>query len=569
LKSILTNFAFLILLISLLHNPAHSQEWVCATINDTNWFPSKIEKLLYPSYQNQRQRTRYYPIEFHVQKTHDGKLRQNGQILTPSNFNDLVEFANQQFNNINIQFYISGFNIYENDVDWDKKLLLAIKRHVNVFLLNDSRSFGKFPGRDWIGLNSITNRDVFIHELGHFFGLYHTHHGRSNSSSTSLELVDGSNCFTAGDFICDTPADPNSWYECNYERLKDANGDTYNPDSKNFMSYSGWSCWSEFSPQQWLLMYNVSIGSRAYMVNYDTLPPQINLPHNIDVVASPIDLVETSGEAIYNGPGVVNNNFDPLMAGLGSHIIQRTASAQTKVVPDFVSLGIASVENSLEHTQWQSFYTQWETSLLVSLSLRILSVENTQFMLNIFQGKGISGPHIYQKEITYPDVISTHHPYDSWVNVEIDSKVEIKKGQDYSVSLQKIDNPGFWMGNNYPGNIESSVENFSFSLITNVEQSVEIQTAKMVNVYGIVPEQVTLYPNPVQDFAQMKLWSHIDSDLQINIKDNTGKLIYQDIRSMKAGRQIIELQPQFRDGLYHVHVQLGEKIFYRKLIIKK
>ena len=41
------------------------------------------------------------------------------------------------------------------------------------------------------------------HLLGAFFGLYPTHETNANG----VELVDGSNCSTAGDLICDTPAD--------------------------------------------------------------------------------------------------------------------------------------------------------------------------------------------------------------------------------------------------------------------------------------------------------------------------------------------------------------------------
>ena len=47
---------------------------------------------------------------------------------------------------------------------------------------------------------------MYPHEMGHFFGLLHTH-GYSNTVKTD-EFVDGSNCNEAGDYFCDTPADP-------------------------------------------------------------------------------------------------------------------------------------------------------------------------------------------------------------------------------------------------------------------------------------------------------------------------------------------------------------------------
>ena len=46
-----------------------------------------------------------------------------------------------------------------------------------------------------------TNGSTLPHEVGHFFSLRHTH-GPSNLLTTT-ELVDGSNCDTDGDEICD------------------------------------------------------------------------------------------------------------------------------------------------------------------------------------------------------------------------------------------------------------------------------------------------------------------------------------------------------------------------------
>lgn len=81
---------------------------------------------------------------------------------------------------------------------------------------------------------------VFAHEMGHFCSLAHTFEGNGT------ELVNGSNCQTAGDQICDTPADPfvpgddMSLYieDCRFINTKvDANGEFYNPDLGNIMSY--------------------------------------------------------------------------------------------------------------------------------------------------------------------------------------------------------------------------------------------------------------------------------------------------------------------------------------------
>lgn len=83
------------------------------------------------------------------------------------------------------------------------------------------------------------------HEMGHFFNLKHTFEGNG------VELVNGSNCQTTGDLICDTPADPfvegdplSSYIDasnnCRFiSQKQDANSEYYNPDVGNIMSYYG------------------------------------------------------------------------------------------------------------------------------------------------------------------------------------------------------------------------------------------------------------------------------------------------------------------------------------------
>jgi len=106
------------------------------------------------------------------------------------------------------------------------------------------------------------------HEIGHCLGLYHTFRGTSRYVSEKYglsskgesgvpELVNGSNSAVAGDFMTDTPADPNvGWGQWGYngkDIYKDANGDSYNPDPKNIMSYS-WNK-SYFSAEQMKMMH--------------------------------------------------------------------------------------------------------------------------------------------------------------------------------------------------------------------------------------------------------------------------------------------------------------------------
>ncbi len=103
---------------------------------------------------------------------------------------------------------------------------------------------------------------TLAHELGHYFGLLHTF-----DTDNGLELVDGSNCETAGDGICDTPADPfivNSGltYVADDDpcriifRPTDPNGQFYTPNTANVMSFYPMACHCGFTFDQLELMAN-------------------------------------------------------------------------------------------------------------------------------------------------------------------------------------------------------------------------------------------------------------------------------------------------------------------------
>ncbi len=112
------------------------------------------------------------------------------------------------------------------------------------------------------------NSSSLAHEMGHYFSLFHT---QGNNQNGTDELVDGSNCDTAGDGICDTPADPglnskNMDYGCNYiGTAHDANGDFYQPDTQNIMSYASKICRTHFSQQQLARMYAFYMTAKNYL----------------------------------------------------------------------------------------------------------------------------------------------------------------------------------------------------------------------------------------------------------------------------------------------------------------
>ena len=103
-----------------------------------------------------------------------------------------------------------------------------------------------------MNVDCALNGSTLSHEVGHFFFLYHTH-----ETAFGAEYVNETNCNTAGDLLCDTPADPGLSYstvtsDCRYVgNQRDPNGMSYTPQINNFMSYSVKECRNLFTPDQY------------------------------------------------------------------------------------------------------------------------------------------------------------------------------------------------------------------------------------------------------------------------------------------------------------------------------
>lgn len=146
-----------------------------------------------------------------------------------------------------------------------------------------------FPNRSWtwrptnatdnvlrqhIVLNnsSVSNGRTLGHEIGHWLGLLHTQGSSNNRPAVGVEtneLVDGSNCESAGDFVCDTAADPNLAgrvdTSCNYtgsSQLMDNSGSPFRPDTGNRMSYSRGMCLQNWTQGQGVRLQAGYLGVR-------------------------------------------------------------------------------------------------------------------------------------------------------------------------------------------------------------------------------------------------------------------------------------------------------------------
>ena len=131
------------------------------------------------------------------------------------------------------------------------------------------------------------NGATLAHELGHFFGLFHTH-----ETANGREFVDGSNCNTAGDLLCDTPADPLLGYNnvannCNYTGNQvDPKGVAYRPSVNNIMSYAPSQCRRLFSNDQYQLIKFINENNNNYLIDDCSFYPDFGIQNSLTTLAA-------------------------------------------------------------------------------------------------------------------------------------------------------------------------------------------------------------------------------------------------------------------------------------------
>ncbi len=260
--------------------------------------------------------TTYVPVKFHVGARNDG----SGRLSATRVLDQLCEL-NEDFASLDIQFFLADGSInfinnttfYENHINTQNSVMTAQRdsRAMNVYIVESANTDNNGGGgitlayynipRDWIVITKTyvrRNDATLSHEVGHFFSLLHTFNGwecesyntqgvnapvTSSCGQVPTERASGSNCATAGDFICDTPADYNNgigWNGCNFTlNVLDPVGEQINPDERNYLSYF-LDCPDEeyfFSDQQISAMQADYNSNRRNYLRLDPVPDYVEI----------------------------------------------------------------------------------------------------------------------------------------------------------------------------------------------------------------------------------------------------------------------------------------------------
>ncbi len=239
------------------------------------------------------------PIQNHVVRKSNG----NNPAISEDELGGVIDSLNTAYAPMNISFYKHASTKFIDDDDMHTSFSKSddsdlasyeVENVINIFYFREVTGttggsicgYAKFPrtgNRIVLEESCAMNGSTTAHELGHYFSLLHTHstiNGRElvervNAERTNLAQA---NCESAGDYFCDTPADPRLSSgdvnaRCEYTGdATDANGDAYAPDANNFMSYSRKICRNEFTSQQRKAIVASIQSDRAYLTSATNSP---------------------------------------------------------------------------------------------------------------------------------------------------------------------------------------------------------------------------------------------------------------------------------------------------------
>jgi len=368
--------------------------------------------------------------------------------------------TNQYFQGTGIQFALCGSPIYIDSSDirylnasfLDWAYQISDPRYFNVFenrifpsLAIPSTAYASFPGTSnrIVSFNGggMTGR-VLAHELGHNLGLLHTF-GPGVGFSITDEWVNGGNCTTAGDRICDTPADPYRYgvnTTCGYSDtvLRDVNGDIYSPDITNIMCY--FPCRTDhFTQGQADYMNAIHEQDRFYLHTVDSsqfarlegVPDLVCVGENIRT-----QLRGYPAGGTFSGPGVQGDSL--VIGGLAPGHYRVTYFPPPKTaVPAYTKIDAS--QSMYGHTPYQGDslwlgFRARENAPLDAIRVRLRADTTLLLRWQLLDGLGSSGNQLYAQVDTIPADSMMR-----WYRFEINQTISQQACQVYSLSFGATD----------------------------------------------------------------------------------------------------------------------------------
>lgn len=521
----------------------------------------------------------WVPIKAHIARTDAGI---GG--LTTTELNDAIDDMNLFYINANMQFYLCDGINYIDDDDYynfnasDESAMHAahgVTNLINIYFCNTVTSSGGsslcgyayYPGGPDIILmknSCAVNGSTLAHEMGHFYSCRHTH-GSPNGTLTS-ELVDGSNCATTGDYVCDTPADPqlgnsNVNTSCIYDGTApytsggglDANGQQFVPNPHNVMSYSRKSCRNFFSVGQYARIHS----AHSTVRNYFTCPS-----FNVDYSATPTSACSLPATVNFtdNSVGATSWQWDVDGDDIVDYTSQNPSHVYSVAGNYDVRLTISDGTTSISKT---------EISFISVSDLASTPSTETQVACNSYTWP-LNGT-TYTSSTTAPSVTLTNVAgCDSVVNLDL----TINNVSDVSTSISgftiQANNSAasyVWLDcdNNYaviPGETSQSYTpadegNYAVELTENgcVDTSACTTNSSTGVIESNFGEGLVVFPNPSNGNFSIDLGNTYET-ITLSISDVNGKIVSTENYTQE---QFINFTIEEAIGIYFLTLSSGDK----------
>jgi len=506
------------------------------------------------------------PVKVHIITNDDG----SGGIDISDVISELNE-VNTYFENSFVEFYvcdevnyINSSSLYDFDSDTQQDLLFSNHQEniLNVYFVNDI-SFGSGGACGYTYLPGNTNQyydavvmdndcttsqsgTTLTHEMGHHLNLIHTH-GPQNGTLTD-ELVSGTNCSVAGDLLCDTPADPQLGYSnvndvnCLYSEsgppTTDAQGNLFDPDTSNIMSYAPQECTNTITDQQYARMYASYHAFKNYYacpslnVSFISEQTAIDCGEQLLVDFSDNSTNSSAWEWDVNGDDVIDyttQNFSHTYESPGSYDVSLKISngseTITKVFPNYIS---------------------FEANLF----------ETSKIYLNVSVKNGVN-QNTWEFKDGSGDVLYSGGPYETASGVDETYSHEFETSSDcyiftmYDSEGDGLTNDSWNLGSEYYELLDENNVSIKYGRDFGSEESTSIKN-EYLGISNSSNINFLIYPNPASDFINLKSDSGIDGYLIYDIK---GSMILKSTNN-NSNDLSISLKNIY-SGIYFIEIKSG------------